>query len=205
MGFFDAIAGRRRQVGPTLDPLFALPAASITLQTAAGFTPIGTAAVCYRAAEGEPFDQVEEEIVALLGQRAPQRSIDSYGYSWLVLRDEELVAASEAARANPAEAIDLDPGRLVNDLHTVTTTLQTYGFGPSLLCDVIGFTEAEGRTVALVFLIKQGTFYPFAPVAGEANARDTALELQIRAVVGDELPIERDLRRWFPIWSAPGL
>lgn len=205
MGFFDAVMGRRRQVGPTLDPLFALPAAAITLQAAAGFLPTGSASVCYRAAEGEPFDQVESEIRALLGDRKPTQTTDTYGYTWLVLHDSELAEASRQAHLDPAAAMSVDPTGLVNDLHTVTTTLQASGFGPSLLCDVIGFSEAEGRSLGLVFLVKQGTFYPFAPVPGGEDTRDTALELQIRGVVGTELPIEPNLGRWFPVWSAPGL
>ncbi|WP_445330434.1 PspA-associated protein PspAB, partial [Streptomyces sp. A475] len=35
--------------------------------------------------------------------------------------------------------------------------------------------------------------------------RDNALELRVRAVIGDDLHIEPDLERWFPVWGAPGL
>jgi hypothetical protein len=35
--------------------------------------------------------------------------------------------------------------------------------------------------------------------------RDNTLELQVRAAVGADLPIEPDLARWFPVWGAPGL
>jgi hypothetical protein len=31
------------------------------------------------------------------------------------------------------------------------------------------------------------------------------LELQVRALVASDLPIETDVTRWFPIWGAPGL
>ena len=60
-----------------------------------------------------------------------------------------------------------------------------------------------GRPLGLVYLYKRGTFYPFAPLAGER--RDNALELQIKGVVGDDLRMEPDLGRWFPVWGAPGL
>jgi hypothetical protein len=56
-----------------------------------------------------------------------------------------------------------------------------------------------------VYLYKRGTFYPFAPVDPDAQRRDSALELQVRALVASDLPIESDLTRWFPIWGAPGL
>jgi hypothetical protein len=54
-----------------------------------------------------------------------------------------------------------------------------------------------------VYLYKRGTFYPFAPQPGER--RDNALELQIRGVLADDLKVEADLSRWFPVWGAPGL
>jgi hypothetical protein len=54
-----------------------------------------------------------------------------------------------------------------------------------------------------VYLFKRGTVYPFAPTG--RDSRDTALELQLRAHLSDELPIESDLGRWFPIWDSPAL
>ncbi len=31
------------------------------------------------------------------------------------------------------------------------------------------------------------------------------LELQVRDLLRDELSMESDLSRWFPIWGAPGM
>ncbi|MGH2707468.1 MAG: PspA-associated protein PspAB, partial [Actinomycetota bacterium] len=33
--------------------------------------------------------------------------------------------------------------------------------------------------------------------------RDNERELRIRALLGEELPVESELGRWFPIWGAP--
>jgi hypothetical protein len=35
--------------------------------------------------------------------------------------------------------------------------------------------------------------------------RDTALELQVKVLIADDLRVEQDLSRWFPVWGAPGL
>ncbi len=67
----------------------------------------------------------------------------------------------------------------------------------------MAFRDSGGRSLGLVYLYKRGTFYPFAPAGGER--RDNGLELQIRGVLGDDLKIEPDLSRWFPVWGAPGL
>nr|WP_127358078.1 hypothetical protein [Actinacidiphila soli] len=44
---------------------------------------------------------------------------------------------------------------------------------------------------------------PFAPLEGEK--RDSALGLPIKALIGNDLRVEEDLSRWFPVWGAPGL
>jgi hypothetical protein len=172
-----------------LDALFALPGAAITLQTAAGFNPTGVGSVCYREAEGAAFAQTQADVVALLdADEGPkvERSVDSYGFTWLV------------ARQDPS-----DMGALVTDLHAVNTTLEAQGFGPGLLCSLVGFTDASGRRLGLVYLYKQGTFYPFAPLEGQR--RDNILEIQIRDLLVNELPVEKQLQRWMPVWGAPGL
>lgn len=194
MGLLDAILGRSKPVRPDLDQLFALPSAAVTLQAGAGFTPTGLGSVCFAGVEGGGFAQVREDVRELLdadtarGGSPVEFSQDSYGYTWLL------------ARQPPDELAGL-----VNDLHTVNTLLQDGGFGPQLLCSLVGFRDAEQRPLALVYLYKRGTFYPFAPLPGGAEKRDSQRELQVKAVIGDDLRMESDLTRWFPVWGAPGL
>ena len=59
--------------------------------------------------------------------------------------------------------------------------------------------------MALVYLYKRGTFYPFAPLDGGRQQRDNALELQVKGVLSEDLKIEPDLTRWMALWGAPGL
>lgn len=189
MRIWDSLMGRRRPVTANLDALFALPTAAITLQTAAGFTPTGLGSVCYRGAEGAAFAQTQSDVVALLdADEGPdvEKSVDSFGYTWLL------------ARQDPS-----DVSALVTDLHAVNTTLEAEGFGPGLLCSIVGFEDQAGRALALVYLYKQGTFYPFAPLEGQR--RDNLLEIQVRDLIGNDLPVETQLQRWMPVWGAPGL
>ncbi|MEU3751853.1 hypothetical protein AB0H17_03670 [Streptomyces olivoreticuli] len=194
MGFLDAILGRSKPVRPDLDQLFALPSAAITLQAGAGFTPTGLGSVCFASVEGGAFTRLQQDVRELLdadterGGAPVEFSQDGYGYTWLLARQ-------------PAD----DVAGLVNDLHAVNTLLQEGGFGPQLLCSLLGFRDAGGRSLALVYLYKRGTFYPFAPVPGGGDKRDNGLELQVRALLGNDLRIEEDLARWFPVWGAPGL
>ncbi|OKH99881.1 hypothetical protein A6A06_22800 [Streptomyces sp. CB02923] len=190
MGFLDAILGRSKPVRPDLDRLFALPSAAVTLQAAAGFRPTGLGSVCFASAEGGAFRAIQEEVRGLLGSRT-EFSQDDYGYTWMLARHEPE-----------------DSAGLVNDLHAVNSSLEGAGFGPHLLCSLMGFQDERGRSLALVYLYKRGTFYPFAPRTGPdgaAEKRDNALELEVRAMLADDLETEADLSRWFPVWGAPGL
>jgi hypothetical protein len=194
MGFLDILLGRTKAVAPDLDQLFGLPSAAVTLEAAAGFTPTGTGAVCFASVEGGAFAQAHREVQELLDADAERTgppvevSRDEYGYSWLVSRREPD-----------------DLPALVSDLHAVNSALEGSGFGPQLLCSMAGFQDGGQRRLGLVYLYKRGTFYPFAPLAGETQRRDNALELQVKAALADDLRIEQDLSRWFPIWGAPGL
>ncbi|MBH1933247.1 hypothetical protein I5Q34_02905 [Streptomyces sp. AV19] len=194
MGFLDVILGRTKPVRPDLDQLFALPSAAVTLKAAAGLDPTGLGSVCFASVEGEAFDGVRQDVRELLdadtgrGGVPVEFSRDAYGYTWLL------------ARQAPE-----DTAALVNDLHAVNTLLQEGGFGPQLLCSLMSFHDARQRSLGLVYLYKRGTFYPFAPVRGEGERRDHELEIQVRALLEDDLRIEGDLSRWFPVWGAPGL
>jgi PspA associated protein B len=190
VGFLDTLLGRTKPVQPNLDELFSLPTAAITLQAAMGFNPTGTGSVCFRTAEGRAFADIEAEVRELLSMGADAAQVevtgDSYGFTWLVCKH-----SSD------------DMESLVTDLHAVNSSLADGGFGPQLLCTLVGFTNSSGRKLGIVYLYKRGTFYPFAPLAGEH--RDNALELEVRGNVGADLKIETDLSRWFPVWGAPGL
>ncbi|WP_406409921.1 hypothetical protein OG923_14715 [Streptomyces halstedii] len=194
MGLLDSILGRSKPVRPDLDQLFAVPSAALTLQAGTGFTPTGLGSVCFAGVEGGTFARIQQDVRELLdadtgrGGVPVEFSRDTYGYTWLLARQ-------------PAD----DTAGLVNDLHAVNTLLQDGGFGPHLLCSLIGFRHADGRRLALVYLYKRGTFYPFAPAADGGERRDNQLELQVRALLGDDLRVEEDLARWFPVWGAPGL
>jgi hypothetical protein len=206
VGLFDTLLGRTKPVRANLDALFALPSAAVTLETAAGLVSSGAAGVCWKPPAGQPAENLEKEIGELLDlpdeasttPGAPSSATpsavgtftqaeDSYGYRWLLLDDPDIED-------------------LVTRVHLANSTLSDAGWGPQLLCSVFGFkpqgaAAPDAKPFFLVYLYKRGTFYPFAPLANER--RDNELELRIQAVVGADLPFERELSRWFPLWDAP--
>lgn len=203
MGFFDALLGRLRPAAPDLDALFALPGAAVGIEAATGRRPTGGAAVAFKPATGASFAAAEQELDELL-ELSAQRSgsqidqqADRYGYRWITVRDP-------------------DVEDLVGTVHLVNRTLTDRGFGPRLLCSVFAFDTPEGEhrsagheqapsghagPVYLVYLYKRGTFYPFAPRGHDR--RDGEVELRLRGLLADELPVEDDLSRWWPVWGVP--
>jgi hypothetical protein len=187
MGFLDTLFGRTKPVPPNLDQLFALPSASITLQTTTGYRPTGIGSVCFKAAEGGGFAVLREEVDKLLALDNGKYTshTDSFGYTWLI-----------------RQTTDSDLAGLATDLHSVNSSLVDAGFGPALLCTLIAFSDGT-HPLGLVYLYKQGTWYPFAPTG--PNRRDNTVELQIRSALENDLRVEPDLARWFPLYGAPGL
>lgn len=190
MGLWDAVLGRRKVARPNLDSLFALPAAAITLQVELDLKPTGRGSVAFRAPEGRAFADVAADVRALLdasGGPACEMVADDHGFDWLVVRTDPP-----------------DVAALVTDLHAVNASLVDAGFGPQLLCSLVGFVDPDGNDVALVYQFKRGTFYPFVPQPGEGQQRNNVLELQIRDRLTRELPIEQRMEHWFAVWGAPG-
>ena len=185
MGLWDALRGQSRPRKANLDALFGLPSAALTLEASMGLHPTGVGSVCFRAAEGQAAVTTQQEAVALValdGGPATESRVDEYGYTWLTVR-----TAPE------------DMSSLVTDLHAVNSALEAQGFGTGLLCSTVGFRGETAGPTFVVYLYKQGTFYPFCPTG--RTSRDTLRERQVRDVLAADLPIEPDTARWMPIWG----
>jgi hypothetical protein len=189
MGLFDALLGKRKIKGPAPDRLFAITTAAIELETAHNITNRGAAAIVFQPLATGDFQSIVsemEEVVRSTGEETGttlETSEDSYGYRWMILKD--------------ADIEDLAVG-----INAVSDALQLGGYGPRVLCAVFAFQDAQRRPVYFIYNYKRGSWYPFVPAGGEQQ-RDNERELQVRAQVGTELPIEPELERWFPLWGIP--
>ena len=57
--------------------------------------------------------------------------------------------------------------------------------------------------IYFIYNYKRGYWYPFVPRTGAKQQRSTERELQLKAQIGSELPIEPEIERWFPLWGIP--
>jgi hypothetical protein len=189
MGLLDVISGRRKLKGPAPDRLFAMTTAYVTMQTELSIASRGSAAIVFQALATADFEGIAREMEEVVkatsrdsGTTVDTRD-DDYGYRWMVLRDP-----------------DLDD--LVVGLNAVGSALESGGYGDRILCAVFAFEDSQKRPLYLIYNYKRGSFYPFAPGGGEQQ-RETERELRLKAQLSQELPIEAELERWFPLWGIP--
>jgi hypothetical protein len=188
VGLRDVLFGKKKLSEPASDRLFALATAAVTLDTELNLRPAGVGAVCFKPLSAGDFVRAQTDIQQLLDGIAAesgsklQQSEDSFGYHWIVVRDPELEDQ-------------------VTAVHAVASGLEEQGFGPQLLAAVFKF-EGGTHPVYFIYSYKRGTFWPFVP-KGEGQERDNATELELKAKLENELPIEKDLTRWFGVFDAP--
>lgn len=183
MGLF----GRTKLKQPADERLFALTTAAVTLQVECGLTYAGKGALVFKPLSASAFDEVVKAADELLDSVAQdsgskiERETDSFGYEWVIIGDPQLEDAAAS-------------------LHLVAQELDQQGFGERLLAALFRFKGYE-HPVYWVYGYKGGVFWPFVPTGGQE--RDNAKELELKAKLEPELPIEADLSKWFGMFDAP--
>ena len=194
MGLRDILTGRHQVKGPAPDRLFAITTAYVTLESAHQVPPAGSAAIVFQALATSEFEttlrEMEDVVKATGGESGTTVATqdDQYGYRWMILR-------------NPPGAPSVED--LAVGINAVAGSIETAGYGERLLCAVFAFSGAKGERVYFIYNYKRGYWYPFVPVPGASNERSVERELQLKAQLGSELPIEPELERWFPLWGIP--
>jgi hypothetical protein len=187
VGLRDVLLGKKKLAGPARDRLFALTTAAVTLEVELGLRTAGVAGIVFKPLSAGDFVRVENELQQLLDQVAAEsgsrleRREDSFGYTWIIVRDPDLIDQ-------------------VTAIHAVASGLEDQGFGGQLLAAVFRFDGGK-NPVYWIYGYKRGAFWPFVP-KGEKE-RDNAEELELKAKLEPELPVEPDLTRWFGVFDAP--
>jgi hypothetical protein len=160
----------------------------VTLDVECGLKTAGAGAVVFKPLSAGEFAQVDRDVEQLLesvaaGQDSKlSRERDSFGFEWVIIHDPDLEDQ-------------------VTAVHAVASEFEARGFGGQLLGAAFRFAGGE-HPVYWVYGFKSGTFWPFVP-AGEGHARDNARELELKAKLEPELPIEPDLSKWLALFDAP--
>lgn len=190
MGFLDALLGRRKAAPPAArDRLFAISTAYVTLETSHDVHSRGVAAIVFQPLATADFTQIVkdmEDVVRSTGEETGttiDTSDDSFGYRWMIVRDTEVED-------------------LVVAINAVNEAIAMGGYGDRVLAAVFAFEDGQKRPVYFIYNVKRGAWYPFVPAPGDQQ-RNVERELQLKAQIDGELPIEPELERWFPLWGVP--
>lgn len=195
MGFLDVLMGKRKLAGPAPDRLFAISTAYVKFETELGITSRGSAAIVFQPLATADFQSIVKDAEEVVRATAADSGAtvdtkdDSYGFRWLILHGK-----------------DFDD--LVVGINAVSGSLESGGYGERVLCAVFAFEDQQKRPLYWIYNYKRGFFYPFVPASGasgsgEGGQRDNERELVLKAQVGNELPVEPELERWFPLWGIP--
>ncbi|HEX2170674.1 MAG TPA: hypothetical protein VHF65_10295 [Nitrososphaera sp.] len=175
--------------------MFSLSSAYVTLEVKLGLKVTGRCALTFKRVSGTFFYQMEQDIRQFLDNLKPEFNLtwriitDAYGYMWIVFegkRIEDLLAG----------------------LTTVSDIVEEKGFSDQLLAAVFEFSSdrevATGRGASQQYLIynyKRNNFYPFVPVGQKTT--DAEQQMKIMATIAEEIPFERDMTLWYPLWDIP--
>jgi PspA associated protein B len=188
LGLRDVLLGKKKLAAPARERLFALTTAAVTLDTELGLKTAGVGGVVFKALSAGEFVRAENDLQQVLDAVAAEsgskleRREDSFGYTWIIVSDADLADQ-------------------VTTIHAVAQGLEEQGFGPQLLAAVFKFDGGK-HPVYWIYGYKRGAFWPFVPT-GDDQKRDNAEELELKAKLEKELPVEQDLSRWFGVFDAP--
>lgn len=199
--FMDAILGTSKLPKAKSEKLFAISTASITLETSLGLKPSGYAGICFRPIDATAYESARKEIQELLEYSSKETETefrlekDEFNFLWAIFKDPDFED-------------------LVANINLVRQTLEEQGFGEQILCAIFRFdsepepesTENTGKAgrrkiVYWIYNFKQGTYYPFIPLSGKE--RDSPFEFKLRADMEREMPVEKNVEKWYPLWGIP--
>ena len=187
MGLGNVLFGRKRLKKSSGDKIFALASGRVTLEIELGLKSSGKAAVLFKPMSAQEYVRAENEMQELLevvaqgaASRVSRRG-DEFGYEWLIVEDNDFED-------------------LINTVHLVASELASHGFGEQLLAAIFRFDGGQ-EALYLIYGYKRGAFWPFIPKGDKE--RDNAKELELKAKLEKELPIEQDISRWFALFDLP--
>jgi hypothetical protein len=191
MGLFETLFGRQKPVKMSPEKLFAMSTAELTLRTSLELVPSGHAGICFQGLASSPFKQLQGELNQLMqvasqgGDTKARPWEDELGYKWFLMEGQDFQS-------------------LVATVHMVSQSLLEEGYSSQLLAAVFRFNDERGRPIYWVYNYKRGMFYPFVPRPdSHSHHRDNAEELHLSAAMDKEMPIEKDLERWYALWDLP--
>jgi hypothetical protein len=168
--------------------LFSLSSAQITLETKLNLKSTGKAAIGLKNVSGRLFAETVEETKNFLDVSKTDSDLsyrvinDAYDYLWIVLQSGKIE-------------------NIISSISAVGQTVHDRSFSNQLFVAIFQFRNYNNNKNDhyLVYNYASNKFYPFVPVS--KNERDNKIESEIMETIGNEIPFERDILLWYPIWN----
>ena len=190
MRFFGKFIKKKYNSKTDSDVIFSLSSAYFTIESKMGLKNSGRCALSLKSISGMYFNEMKDDIKRFLDisktdfELTYRTVIDSYGYLWVILEGKKME--------------DLLAG-----ISAVGDTVDEKGFSNQLLAAIFEFTDDKNRKEYLIYNYKRNTFYPFVPLVMVQNQGILRRKMKIMATIGDEVPLERDITLWYPLWDLP--
>jgi hypothetical protein len=190
LNFFGKFIKKKYNSKTDSDVLFSLSSAYLTIESKMGLKNSGRCALSVKNISGMYFNEMKDDIKRFLDisktdfELSYRTLTDSYGYLWIILegkRMEDLLAGISA----------------------VGDTVDEKGFSNQLLVAIFEFTNDRNKKQYLIYNYKRNSFYPFVPLDSIQKSRNTEEEMKMMATIVDEVPLERDMTLWYPLWDLP--
>jgi hypothetical protein len=171
------------------DTISSLSSAYIALNTRLDLKSTGRSAICIKNVDLVPFGEMKHEIENFLDASKADFEItyrtivDPYEYLWIIIMTKTLEDNVAA-------------------ITSIGDTIEERGFSDKLLAAIFDFNDGSTANY-LIYNYKLDKFYPFVPINEQQKRRDHDKELKIMSAVGDELPVEKNMSNWYPIWNIP--
>ena len=196
------------------EAISSLALASKKLDSNLGMKSTGRCGICVKDVSVQSFHEMKKYIENFLGIASDKKNekrmsfsfeslLDDYNYLWFILK------------GNGIED-------LVTGINAIGDTVHEKGFSRQILAAVFEYTsgyenvrsedhdtyevEDQNKYQYLIYNYKTDNFYPFVPALSKINderRRDNNLELKIMEEISNEIPFEKDLSLWYPIWNIP--
>jgi hypothetical protein len=171
------------------DTISSLSSAYIALKTRLDLKSTGRSAICIKKVDLVRFSEMKQEIENFLDaskadfELTYRTIVDPYEYLWIIIMTKTLEDNVAA-------------------ITSIGDTIEEKGFSDKLLASIFDFNDGSTANY-LIYNYKLDKFYPFVPISEQQKRRDHDKELKIMSAVGDELPVEKDMSNWYPIWNIP--
>src|SRR5215217_5229678 len=201
----------------------ALSAAYVKLDNKLGLKSTGRCGILVKNVDIPEFSGMKEYINNFLSNVSDKQKIgwdfsyrsivDNYGYLWFILEGKAIEDIAVAINA-------------------IGDTIHEKGYSRQLLAAIFEFTSGydvdgnipemdnvnnaannSNKNQFLIYNYKIDRFYPFVPLLSSADIagndlrkkskRNYEQELKIMEQIKDELPLEKDVKLWYPIWNMP--